>query len=54
MDDSSAGVLLLTAASISAAAPATMGNQLMSVAPSQILPVEHYLTDLQELTYDVR
>ncbi len=31
-----------------------MGNQLAGVAPSQIFPVEHYLTDLQDLTFEVR
>ncbi len=30
-----------------------MGNQL-AVAPSQIFPVEHYLTDLQDLTFETR
>lgn len=29
-----------------------MGNQLAGIAPSQIFPVEHYLTDLAEFTYD--
>lgn len=29
-----------------------MGNQLVGIAPSQIYPVEHYLTDLPELKFD--
>ncbi|KAK3104962.1 hypothetical protein FSP39_014143 [Pinctada imbricata] len=29
-----------------------MGNQLTGIAPSQIQPVEHYLTDLQNYEYD--
>ncbi|KAF5307655.1 hypothetical protein FQR65_LT06710 [Abscondita terminalis] len=29
-----------------------MGNQLVGIAPSQIYPVEHYLTDLTELKFD--
>ncbi|CAH2097621.1 unnamed protein product [Euphydryas editha] len=29
-----------------------MGNQLVGVAPSQIFPVEHYLSDHVELTFD--
>jgi len=31
-----------------------MGNQLAGVAPSQIFPVEHYLTDLPEIVFDKR
>ena len=31
-----------------------MGNQLVAVAPQQILPVEHYLIDLPEYVYDKR
>ena len=31
-----------------------MGNQLTGIAPSQILPVDHYLTDLPEYEYDYR
>ena len=31
-----------------------MGNQLVGVAPSQIFPAEHYLTDNPELHFDVR
>lgn len=30
-----------------------MGNQLVGIAPSQILPVEHYLTDLNDLQFDI-
>ncbi|XP_033097119.1 phosphoinositide 3-kinase regulatory subunit 4-like [Anneissia japonica] len=30
-----------------------MGNQLTGVAPSQILPVEHYLTDVSDYTFDI-
>lgn len=30
-----------------------MGNQLTGIAPSQILPVEHYLQDISEYEYDV-
>lgn len=29
-----------------------MGNQLAGIAPSQIFPVEHYLTDLPDIHYD--
>ncbi|KAI4461743.1 phosphoinositide 3-kinase regulatory subunit 4 [Holotrichia oblita] len=29
-----------------------MGNQLVGIAPSQIFPVEHYLTDHNELKFD--
>ncbi|XP_064461325.1 phosphoinositide 3-kinase regulatory subunit 4-like [Ornithodoros turicata] len=29
-----------------------MGNQLAGIAPSQIYPVEHYLTDLPEFTFE--
>lgn len=32
----------------------TMGNQLVGIAPSQIFPVEHYLTDHSDLRFDVR
>lgn len=31
-----------------------MGNQLVSVVPSEILPVEHYLTDNHGLYFDIR
>jgi len=31
-----------------------MGNQLTGIAPSQILPVEHYLTDTTEAEFDSR
>lgn len=31
-----------------------MGNQLSSIAPSQILSVDHYLTDLYDYEYDSR
>ncbi|XP_012255655.2 phosphoinositide 3-kinase regulatory subunit 4 isoform X2 [Athalia rosae] len=30
-----------------------MGNQLVGIAPSQIFPVEHYLTDHNDLQFDV-
>ncbi|KDR14050.1 phosphoinositide 3-kinase regulatory subunit 4 isoform X2 [Zootermopsis nevadensis] len=30
-----------------------MGNQLVGIAPSQIFPVEHYLTDHADLQFDV-
>ncbi|XP_046835084.1 phosphoinositide 3-kinase regulatory subunit 4 isoform X1 [Vespa crabro] len=30
-----------------------MGNQLVGIAPSQIFPVEHYLTDHNDLLFDV-
>ncbi|XP_071952939.1 phosphoinositide 3-kinase regulatory subunit 4-like [Antedon mediterranea] len=30
-----------------------MGNQLTGVAPSQILPVEHYLTDVSDYSFDI-
>ncbi|XP_065349993.1 phosphoinositide 3-kinase regulatory subunit 4 [Cloeon dipterum] len=30
-----------------------MGNQLVGIAPSQIFPVEHYLTELNDLEFDV-
>ncbi|KYN31737.1 Phosphoinositide 3-kinase regulatory subunit 4 [Trachymyrmex septentrionalis] len=30
-----------------------MGNQLVGIAPSQIFPVEHYLTDHSDLLFDV-
>ncbi|XP_052760753.1 phosphoinositide 3-kinase regulatory subunit 4-like [Mya arenaria] len=30
-----------------------MGNQLTGIAPSQILPVEHYLTDTPEAEFDI-
>ncbi|GIY06614.1 phosphoinositide 3-kinase regulatory subunit 4 [Caerostris extrusa] len=29
-----------------------MGNQLTAIAPSQIFPVEYYLTDLPDCTFD--
>ncbi len=29
-----------------------MGNQLAGAAPSQIFPVEHYLTDLPDLQFE--
>lgn len=29
-----------------------MGNQLVGIAPSQIFPVEHYLTDLRDFQFD--
>ncbi len=29
-----------------------MGNQLTGIAPSQILPVEHYLTDVSDYEFD--
>ena len=31
-----------------------MGNQLTGIAPSQILPVEYYLTDVTEHEFEVR
>ena len=31
-----------------------MGNQLSSIAPSQILSVDHYFTDLRDYEYDTR
>ena len=31
-----------------------MGNQLVGVAPSQIFPVEHYLSDHVDLSFDQR
>ena len=31
-----------------------MGNQLVGIAPSQIFPVEHYLTDHSDLQFDIR
>ncbi len=31
-----------------------MGNQLVAVAPAQIFPVEHYMSDLSDLTFDTR
>lgn len=31
-----------------------MGNQLVTVVPSEILPVEHYLTDHHHLRFDHR
>lgn len=31
-----------------------MGNQLVGVAPSQIYPVEHYLSDHVDLSFDQR
>lgn len=31
-----------------------MGNQLVGIAPSQIFPVEHYLTDHADLKFDTR
>lgn len=31
-----------------------MGNQLTGIAPSQILPVEHYLTDVPDYEFDLR
>ncbi|XP_033210037.1 phosphoinositide 3-kinase regulatory subunit 4 isoform X2 [Belonocnema kinseyi] len=30
-----------------------MGNQLVGIAPSQIFPVEHYLTDHSDLVFDI-
>ncbi|XP_018329607.1 phosphoinositide 3-kinase regulatory subunit 4 [Agrilus planipennis] len=30
-----------------------MGNQLVGIAPSQIYPVEHYLTELTDLKFDI-
>ncbi|XP_011497042.1 PREDICTED: phosphoinositide 3-kinase regulatory subunit 4 [Ceratosolen solmsi marchali] len=30
-----------------------MGNQLVGIAPSQIFPVEHYLTDHSDLRFDI-
>ncbi|KAK0078672.1 hypothetical protein PV325_002204 [Microctonus aethiopoides] len=30
-----------------------MGNQLVGIAPSQIFPVEHYLTDHSDLIFDI-
>lgn len=30
-----------------------MGNQLVGIAPSQIFPVEHYLTDHNDLQFDI-
>lgn len=31
-----------------------MGNTLVGIAPSQIFPVEHYLTDQENLKFDQR
>jgi len=31
-----------------------MGNQLTGIAPSQIQPVEHYLTDIPDYEFDCR
>lgn len=31
-----------------------MGNQLVGIAPSQIFPVEHYLTDHSDLQFDIK
>lgn len=31
-----------------------MGNQLVGIAPSEIFPVEHYLTDYSQLQFDKR
>lgn len=31
-----------------------MGNQLSSIAPSQILSVDHYFSDLRDYEYDIR
>jgi hypothetical protein len=31
-----------------------MGNQLVGIAPSQIFPVEHYLTDQTDLQFDAK
>lgn len=31
-----------------------MGNQLVAIAPSEIFPVEHYLTDHSQLMFDAR
>ena len=31
-----------------------MGNQLSSIAPSQILSVDHYFADLNDYDYDIR
>lgn len=31
-----------------------MGNQLVGIAPSQIFPVEYYLTDHNDLIFDVK
>lgn len=31
-----------------------MGNQLAGIAPSQIFPVETYLSDLPDVTYETR
>ena len=31
-----------------------MGNQLSGIAPSQILPVDHYLTDMADYEFDIR
>lgn len=31
-----------------------MGNQLVGIAPSQIFPVERYLTDHPDLKFDTR
>lgn len=31
-----------------------MGNQLVGIAPSEIFPVEHYLTDHSQLQFDAR
>ena len=31
-----------------------MGNQLTGIAPSQILPVDHYLTDVANYEFDIR
>jgi hypothetical protein len=39
---------------ITAADWQTMGNQLVGIAPSQIFPVEHYLTDQTDLQFDAK
>lgn len=31
-----------------------MGNTLVGIAPSQIFPVEHYLTDQEKIHFDTR
>lgn len=31
-----------------------MGNQLVGIAPSEIFPVEHYLTDHSQLQFDAK
>ncbi len=43
---------LVTSTSSLPLSSVTMGNQLAGVAPSQIFPVEHYLSDLPDLAFE--